>query len=275
MRRAVLAVLVVLALLACAPTPSAKPSAATPATAPNPPSAPAPAPAAPAPAQPAVPVAPAELTPAVVIITAPAMAYAPLILGRDQGIFAQEGITVEYQRIAGASTAIAALLSGEAQFFISGTEAGIVARAQGADIRLVSEYVDNFVQSLYVQPEIQSIADLKGKRAGISRRGSTFHFVLRAMLAKWGLDPENDVVTLQVGNAPETLAALQTRAIDMTIFSPETYGEAERAGLRRLATATEVVDPTSFNTVWTASRLVAERPDLVRRFVRAVARAQE
>jgi NitT/TauT family transport system substrate-binding protein len=203
------------------------------------------------------------------------MAYAPLILGRDQGIFAQEGIAVEYQRIAGASTAIAALLAGEAQFFVSSTEAGIVARAQGADIRLVSEYVNNFVQSLYVQPEIQSIADLRGKRAGISRRGSTFHFVLRAMLSKWGLDPENDVVTLQVGNAPETLAALQTRAVDMAIFSPETYGEADRAGLRRLATATEVVDPTSFNTVWTAERLIAERPDLVRRFVRAVARAQE
>ena len=260
-------------LLACAPAPSAKPTGAAPAA--NPPVPAAAAPAAPAPAQPTVPTAPAELTPAVVIITAPAMAYAPLILGRDQGIFAREGIAVEYQRIAGASTAIAALLSGEAQFFVSGTEAGIVARAQGADIRLVSEYVNNFVQSLYVQPEIQTIADLKGKRAGISRRGSTFHFVLRAMLANWGLDPEADVVTLQVGNAPETLAALQTRAIDMTIFSPETYGEAERAGLRRLATATEVVDPTSFNTVWTASRLIAERPELVRRFVRAVTRAQE
>jgi NitT/TauT family transport system substrate-binding protein len=219
--------------------------------------------------------APAQRAAATTIITSPAMAYAPLIVGRDQGIFAAEGLDFRYQHIAGASTALAALIAGEAQFFVSGTEAGIVARAQGADVRLVSEFANNFVQSLYVQPSIQGIADLKGKRAGVSRRGSTLHFVLRAMLTKWGLDPEADVVTLQVGNPPETLAALQSGAIDMAIFSPETYGEADRAGFRRLASAPDVVDPTSFNTVWTASRLIAEQPDVVRRFVRAVTRAQE
>lgn len=218
---------------------------------------------------------PAALMPVSVIITSPAMAYAPLIVGRNEGVFAQEGLDVSYQLIPGASTAIAALVAAEVQFFISGTEAGILARAQGADIRLVSEYVNNFVQSLYVQPSIHEIAEIKGQRAGISRRGSTFHFVLRAMLTKWGLDPEADVVTIQVGNPPETLAALQSGAIDLAIFSPESYGEADRAGLRRLATATDIVDPTSFNTVWTASRLIAERPELVARFVRAIARAQE
>jgi len=89
----------------------------------------------------------------------------------------------------------------------------VAARAAGGEIVLLACPVDVDPVYLIVRPEIKSGAELKGKPAGITRYGSTTHFYLRAALKNIGLDPERDIVILQLGAGPEIVVALHNGAI--------------------------------------------------------------
>ena len=66
---------------------------------------------------------------------------------------------------------------------------------------------------LVTRREVKNAVDLKGKRIGISRFGSSSEFGARVLLKKAGVDPK-DVSILQIGNEAERLAALKSGNID-------------------------------------------------------------
>jgi ABC-type nitrate/sulfonate/bicarbonate transport system substrate-binding protein len=53
---------------------------------------------------------------------------------------------------------------------------------------------------------------------GLTRIGSTTHFVARYLLKSWGLR-ESDVVFIQTGGQPELFAALKAGVIQSTILN--------------------------------------------------------
>ena len=99
------------------------------------------------------------------------------------------------------------------QFSGAGAESVVAARAAGGEIVLLACPVDVDPVYLIVRPEIKSIAELKGKPTGITRYGSTTHFYLRTALKNIGLDPERDVLIMQLGAGPEIVVALHNGAI--------------------------------------------------------------
>ena len=104
-----------------------------------------------------------------------------------------------------------------------------MAKLQGADIALLSANNPTMHFSLFVTPEIKKAADLRGKRAGISRFGSSSDFSIRYIFKSLGLS-ESDVTIVQIGDNPSRLAALKTNAIQASVFTTPNTVRAKKAG---------------------------------------------
>jgi ABC-type nitrate/sulfonate/bicarbonate transport system substrate-binding protein len=137
----------------------------------------------------------------------------PVWVAKDAGYFTQYGFNVEPVQIRGGSLITVAIVTGNLEFSGAGAESVVAARAAGGEIVLLACPVDVDPVYLIARPEIKSAADLKGKPTGITRYGSTTHVYLRTALRHIGLDPERDVLILQLGAGPEMVVALHNGAI--------------------------------------------------------------
>src|SRR5205085_10166022 len=101
------------------------------------------------------------------------------------------------------------LLGGEVAF-IPTASAPTVGQAvlAGADAVIIGATNNTVIFSLMAAPSIREYADLRGKRLGVSRLGSSSDSAARSALTKWGLRPEEDVTIVQMGGIPELLAGM-------------------------------------------------------------------
>jgi NitT/TauT family transport system substrate-binding protein len=68
----------------------------------------------------------------------------PFWVAQDKGLFAKQGLSTELITFQGGSTSIQALLSGEVKISATSTDTGAGARARGADIIGIAEWVNTF-----------------------------------------------------------------------------------------------------------------------------------
>ena len=156
-------------------------------------------------------------------------------LAQDGGIFARHGLDVELVNLGAGQPAQAALLSGEVQVTASSGPAAVNAIAAGANVTIVSVTLDTLPFQLVAVPEVQAIADLRGTTIGINRLGGSPHVVLRYMLRHGGVEADQEVRVIQIGQQPERMAALRSGAIQATLLIPPLGTIVERDGLRIVA----------------------------------------
>jgi NitT/TauT family transport system substrate-binding protein len=255
-----LCALVALALAACAP-PAARPAA--PAAAGSTASAPESAASAPAPA-------PARLRVAYVTIASNIL---PMWLAHDAGLFEKYGLDVELLYVAGAAKVSEALLGGDVEVGATVPASAIGPGLEGADLVMVAAWANRMAFSLFVQPAIQSVDQLRDKRLTVTRRGSASEIWAGAILERFGLEPERDYHFVAAGGQPEQLAALQAGATDGAIIGPPTNVRARQMGLRELLSYQEYFLPMADVGLVTSRRYLRERPDVVERLLRAAAEA--
>ena len=197
----------------------------------------------------------------------------PAWVAQEAGTFAREGLEVSLEYIPTGSTLVQAMVAGEAHFGIAGSEAPISASLNGADLLILAPTVDHLLFTIYTRPDLTDAAAMRGQRLGITRVGSSTDFAARQWVQSLGLRPGDDVTLVQAGGQPEILTALQAGAIDAGVLSPPSDIQARRAGLRELADLGRLEVPFYQSSVLTTRKMVDERPDLVRRFVRAIVAA--
>jgi NitT/TauT family transport system substrate-binding protein len=111
------------------------------------------------------------------------------------------------------TTSVSSLLAGDVN--VANASGGDVASAAvaGGDIVLVSCYLNSLPYELVVQESVKSAEDLKGKSIGISRLGSASDVAARALIRGLGMEPEKQVLIMQVGGPAERAAAFRTGRI--------------------------------------------------------------
>jgi NitT/TauT family transport system substrate-binding protein len=192
----------------------------------------------------------------------------PVWVAKDAGYFTQYGFNVEPVQIRGGSLITVAILTGNLEFSGAGAESVVAARAAGGEIILLACPVDVDPVYLIARPEIKSAADLKGKPTGITRYGSTTHFYLRTAVRNIGLDPERDVLILQLGAGPEMVAALDNGAIAAAALTHRYALPFLQRGWPILVdlSKTDLVYPSS--CVTSSRDFVKAEPGLVQNFLR-------
>ena len=195
--------------------------------------------------------------------------YAPIWIAGEAQLFQKNGITAEVLYLESALVRTALIAGDIAMGGMSGTTMA-APRLQGADPIIIASFLNSLQYRLVVRPEIKTPAQLKGKRVGVAGFGLGAHRGAQIMLAKLGLNPDSDVVMLQIGGDPTRLSALLSGTIDASVFNPPLYKRAVEAGMRVLANIEEMGFPVQASALVTTEQFVRKSPDLVRRAMKSI-----
>ncbi len=164
-----------------------------------------------------------------------------------------------------------AMIAGEIDMCVYSGSLLASARLQGADVVMVVSFLNKPLYRLVVRPEIKTVADLKGKRLGITRFGTVTDSMTRLLMGKLGLDPEKDVSYVQVGDVPILLASLSSgKIIDGAIIQPPYYLKAVATGMHVLVNMQEMDLPVQQTGLNTTQKFIRKNSDAVRRVVKSV-----
>src|SRR5688572_29724731 len=164
-------------------------------------------------------------TPVRINWTAVTGAQSGMFMAQQEGLFKKNGLDVELIHIPSSSRGIQAILAGEIAFsFMDGVNAA-QANLKGANLALVAGATNRQVFSLIAKPEFKRIADLRGKKIGITRVGSSTHTSALYALASAGLRT-NDYQLLTLLEVPNIYTALAAGQIDARSMSSSTTARA-------------------------------------------------
>jgi len=152
----------------------------------------------------------------------------------EKGIFKERGLDVDMQAISGGAQTSAALLANQIQVGQFGGSEALSGVAAGADLVVVGNMAPVYPYILYSQKAIKTIADLKGKKVGVSNKGGSSDIATRSALKANGIDPDKDVQILAVGSHSNRTAALLNGSIDAGVDDPPEDEELVKAGLNPL-----------------------------------------
>lgn len=202
--------------------------------------------------------------------TAVTGAQSGMFLAQQEGLFKKNGLDVELIHIPSSSRAIQTILAGEIAFSFMDGNNQAQANLKGANLALIAGATNRMVFSLMAKPEFKKIADLKGKKIGITRVGSSTHTSALYALGQAGLKP-SDYQILPLMEVPNIFTALVAGQIDAGVVSPPTNSRARKAGMVELMNiAKEGPEYVSVAVGTTRSYLNANE-DIARRVVRAYA----
>ena len=141
----------------------------------------------------------------------------PLTIAEQLGYFRDEGVQVELQDHPGGGLAQQALLQGRADVAVGGLEHPIMLRQRGSNCRAFVQLGRApqlvFGVSTRALPEFRALAQLRGRRVGITSTDSSSHWFAQRLLARAGL-ASTEVEFVAVGTASTPVAALREGRID-------------------------------------------------------------
>jgi len=199
----------------------------------------------------------------------PSLNVSMLWITQEARIFAKNGLDVEVLFLESALVQ-RAMISEEIQLAMMTGGLMAAPRLAGADLSMIAGFINRYVARVMVRPGITKASDLKGKRAGIVRLGAAADRGLRLVLSKWGLNPDKDLIFIQVpGGEPARIAALSAGAIDVSLINPPYHKKGLEAGLRVLGNMEDMDIPIQHIGLVTSQRLMTKNPDVVRRTVKS------
>jgi ABC-type nitrate/sulfonate/bicarbonate transport system substrate-binding protein len=186
--------------------------------------------------------------------------FAPLWVTKEAKLFEKYGNNVQLIFIQGASSAAAALTSGDAQVGMFSPQ--VVISTPALELVMFGRLGNTMDNRIYVRKGIKSIKEVK--RIAISRFGSNADFAARFLLQREGLRPDTDVALLQFGNQSNRIAAVETNNADAAMLTPPMTLMARKLGMTLLIDASKLNIPySSLMFVARKSYLAKMRPELV------------
>jgi len=197
--------------------------------------------------------------------------YLSIPIAEVKGFFRDQGLENETIVIPG-STAIAALVSGNVDYSGAGGT-GMRAALRGAPIKAVMFQTAKVTWYLLAAENIQKISDLKGKRVAVGTVGDTQDTLITMLVEREGLSGR-DITRLAMPsrNTTSTILSLKSGAFSAAVVNADESLLGEREGLRTLAFIGDLF-PYPFQGFMATDKLIAEKPNDIKKWLRAMARS--
>jgi NitT/TauT family transport system substrate-binding protein len=198
----------------------------------------------------------------------PDVQFAPLYVAQEKGYYADEGLEVEIQ-YGFENDFVALAAQGEREFAIASGDQVILARAQGLPITYVMKWYQRYPVAVMAPSSkgIHKPEDLAGKTVGLPGFYGASFIGWKALVHAAGID-ETRVTVKEIGFTQA--AAVQQNLVDAAVI----YIANEPNQLRNEGIEVEVIQVSDYidlvsNGLVAGEKLIAEKPDLVQRMVRA------
>jgi ABC-type nitrate/sulfonate/bicarbonate transport system substrate-binding protein len=191
-------------------------------------------------------------------------------VGSEAKIFEQEGIDLEATAFRGDAQLQQGLAAGSLDVGL-GSGPGLGFRAKGASaIGVAAMYGPpaNLALALPLDTPVKSVADLKGRRIGVTTAGSLTDWLVRELSRQqgWGSD---GIRILALGQMQARLAAIQRGELDGMVIEAATGYELEEAGkTRNFMLFGDIAKDFYTHVIFATDDMIANRADLLRRFLR-------
>ncbi len=222
-----------------------------------------------------------------------ALSMSPVYLAKARGYFADEGLDVEMIATRGAGPDIQALIAGEADFAFTPGDNVILAYQEGKRLVMVMTGLHRLIINWAMHKDVakargisettplaEKLKALKGLTVGVTAPGALTAHLAAFVIRKAGYTPQGDVKMIPVGAGPTWIAALENKKVDLALTAtpiPETA--ISRGFAVMFINNGKGEDPSIpeylMENLITRPEVIEKNPDLVRRTVRALVKANK
>jgi ABC-type nitrate/sulfonate/bicarbonate transport system substrate-binding protein len=218
--------------------------------------------------------APAQAQKEITLNSFPGSSIWPIWAAQKQGFFEKEGLKIKNVYTTSSAAQMIGLVKGEFDMVTTALD-NVIAYAEGEGAPQAPKDADliaflggnNGALSLLAQPEIKSVADLKGRDLAVDAVATGFSFVLREILARNGL-AASDYKLVPFGNTQARLRAMRDNKAAAALLTPPLSQAALAQGYKDLANAADVLGGYQGSIAATRRDWAKAHPDLVIAFIR-------
>lgn len=200
----------------------------------------------------------------------------PVIVAQSKGFYAKYHLSVTTTVVANSVEQFKDLKSGKYQIVMTSADNVVnyhenanTALGSRLDVTMIAGQDNGANLSLIAQPEIKTIADLRGKKIAVDAPNSGFAFVIYKMLRTAGLERGRDYTVVSSGGTATRFTALLARQFDATLLNSGFDVRAVATGRNRLATVADVVNPYMGISIAGRESWLSQNEDVVIRFLKA------
>ena len=161
-------------------------------------------------------------------------------MAQEQGYFNKRGLDVEFVQFRSDLLIVQAMLAGDLDSGEPNPGIALNAIDRGANLRFIGSTMPGYGFAMYVRKDITNWDQLKGKTFGVPAPGSTPDIMIRAMLARKGIDTDS-VNIANAGGSSAGIQALIAGKIDGAAASTQFIPDADKLGIRVMARADELL----------------------------------
>lgn len=212
--------------------------------------------------------------------------YLPLTVAEQLGYFKAEGLDVSVVDFAGGSRALQAVVGGSADVVSGAFEHTVNMQFKGQFLRafVLQGLAPQIV--LGINPKtmagFKTMADLKGKKIGVTAPGSSTNVMVNFVLAKAGLKP-SDVSIIGVGAGNGAVAAMRSGQIDAISNLDPVITLLQRSGDLKIVSDTRILaqsekifgGPMPAGCLYAPQSFIDKNPNTTQALANAIVRANK
>ena len=170
----------------------------------------------------------------------------------------------------GGPNLVKAVIAGEILLGAAGATDILVFREAGMPLKMVATQTEGNHFTFNVAPELQSVAELKGKAIGCTSIGSTTWVFARMFAKAQGWDPDKDVKVVGLGGLDAQIAALSRKEIAAYVWG-DGGAVMQLTGKSRVLTRLDSVTPKWISQIqYVSEESIKRNADAIRKVMKAV-----
>jgi ABC-type nitrate/sulfonate/bicarbonate transport system substrate-binding protein len=142
------------------------------------------------------------------VIVFPGSQNLPLLVGLERGVFAKHGVKVELTNTPNSTEVRSGLAAGKYDIAISGIDNAVAMVEQANADAVIVMGGDGGMSEFMVRPEVNGIADLKGKVIAVDAPNTAYALVVKKILKNNGLADGRDYTLRPVGGTMQRAQAV-------------------------------------------------------------------
>ena len=213
-----------------------------------------------------------KLTPVRVVTLFPSL---PIVVAQKNGYFARHGIELQEEHADNSNVLRQMLASGKADIAHAAVDNAVyMVEGSGADVAIVMGG-DGATNELIVQPDVKSVADLRGRILLVDAVNTAYALQLKKILKLSGLEAGRDCTLKALGATPLRLKAMrENKQYAGTMMVPPASLQAKCEGFASLGSTLQFIGPYQGFGAFVLRPWAREHADVLEHYLAAYIEAQ-
>ncbi len=192
----------------------------------------------------------------------------PALAAQSQGLFERHGLKVEILFTANSDEQRAGLAKGEFEIAQAAVDNAVAMVEMAKEDVVIVTGGDSSMNELIVQPEVRSLADLKGQTLLVDATNTAYALQLKKILLMNGLKEGADYQIYPIGGTSQRLRGLkEDKKYKAAMLNLPFSLDAKASGLKSMGRATDLLGPYQANGTFVLRKWGMAHRDLMERYI--------